>query len=132
MVSHAATPSSTDRLPGCPVQGHYAIMRARNELAAAGDVRQPAESRWAVASGVVGHLADPTRLHLLHLLSTEQAVSTLTAQVEASRSSVSHHLGRLRLAGLVRARRDGRRMLYRLTSDHLATLIGEVLEYADH
>lgn len=86
----------------------------------------------AVAAEVLRHLADPTRLHLLRLLSTEQDVSTLTVQVAASRSSVSQHLGRLRLAGLVQARRDGRRMLYRLTSDHLAALIAEALNYADH
>ncbi|HEX4246709.1 MAG TPA: metalloregulator ArsR/SmtB family transcription factor [Pseudonocardia sp.] len=88
--------------------------------------------RYAVAADVLGHLADPTRLHLLRLLTAEQDVSTLTAQVAASRSSVSQHLGRLRLAGLVHARRDGRRMLYRITSDHLATLVTEALQYADH
>jgi len=88
--------------------------------------------RYAVAAEVLGHLADPTRLHLLRLLTTEQDVTTLTAQVAASRSSVSQHLGRLRLAGLVHARRDGRRMLYRITSDHLAALVTEALGYADH
>jgi DNA-binding transcriptional ArsR family regulator len=85
-----------------------------------------------VAAEVLAHLADPTRLHLLRLLTTEQDVTTLTAQVAASRSSVSQHLGRLRLAGLVRSRREGRRMLYRITSDHLADLVTEALDYADH
>lgn len=85
-----------------------------------------------MAAEVLAHLADPTRLHLLWLLTTEQDVSTLTAQVAASRSSVSQHLGRLRLAGLVQARRDGRRMYYRITSDHLAKLVTEALDYADH
>jgi DNA-binding transcriptional ArsR family regulator len=86
----------------------------------------------AVAAEVLGLLADPTRLHLLQLLSEEQDVSTLTAWVTASRSSVSQHLGRLRLAGLVQARREGRRMLYRITSDHLTKLVTEALDYADH
>jgi DNA-binding transcriptional ArsR family regulator len=107
-------------------------MRAHNELAAASDLRQVEESSWEIAAQVLGHLADPTRLHLLGLLSTEQDVSTLTAHVPASRSSVSQHLGRLRLAGLVQVRRDGRRVLYRLTSDHLMALISEVLHYTDH
>lgn len=89
-------------------------------------------ARLQVAAEVLGHLADPTRLHLLRLLSVEQDVSSLVAQVPASRSSVSQHLGRLRLAGLVRARREGRRMLYRITSDHLADLVAEALGYADH
>ncbi|NKQ52694.1 helix-turn-helix transcriptional regulator [Amycolatopsis sp. K13G38] len=90
------------------------------------------DGQLTVAAGVLAHLADPTRLHLLRLLTTEQDVNTLTAQVAASRSSVSQHLGRLRLAGLVRARREGRRMLYRITSDHLSKLVGEALDYADH
>lgn len=86
----------------------------------------------AVAAEVLSHLADPTRLHLLHLLRTEHDVSSLTQRVAASRSSVSQHLARLRLAGLVTTRRDGRRMCYRITSDHLSTLVDEALGYADH
>ncbi|WP_019815322.1 ArsR/SmtB family transcription factor [Saccharomonospora saliphila] len=89
-------------------------------------------TRFAAAAEVLGHLADPTRLHLLRLLDVEQDVTALAAQVPASRSSVSQHLGRLRLAGLVEARRDGRRMYYRITSDHLSALIDEALDYADH
>ncbi|WP_370588584.1 ArsR/SmtB family transcription factor [Pseudonocardia sp. C8] len=82
---------------------------------------------------ILRHLADPTRLHLLRLLvAGPRDVSELTAQVEASRSSVSQHLGRLRLAGLVRAGRDGRRMVYTLTSDHLAALVAEAFQFAAH
>ena len=57
-----------------------------------------------------------------------QDVNTLSAQVSASRSSVSQHLGRLRLVGLVQTRRDGRRVAYRVTSDHLRTLVGKAHE----
>lgn len=85
-----------------------------------------------VAAEVLRHLADPTRLHLLRLLRTENDVTALTAQVAASRSSVSQHLARLRLAGLVDTRRDGRRVYYRIASDHLSTLVDEALGYADH
>jgi DNA-binding transcriptional ArsR family regulator len=93
----------------------------------------PLAEQLAVAAEVLGHLADPTRLHLLHLLTEgEQDVSTLTAGGSASRSSVSQHLGRLRLAGLVQSRRDGRRMLYRITSDHLEALVEEALGFAYH
>jgi len=109
-------------------------MRARNDSATASDLPEPdSGDQLRVAAEVLRHLADPTRLHLLRLLATgEQDVNTLTAQVEASRSSVSQHLGRLRLAGLVRAHRDGRRMRYRITSDHLRALVEEVYEFAGH
>lgn len=109
-------------------------MRAHDHLSSENGLKEPPDGEHlAVAAEVLGHLADPTRLHLLCLLAAgEQDVNTLTARVPASRSSVSQHLGRLRLAGLVRFRRDGRRMLYRTTSDHLAALVDEALEYADH
>lgn len=107
-------------------------MRAHDNMATANPSQQPDDARFAVAAEVLRHLADPTRLHLLRLLTTEQDVSTLADQVAASRSSVSQHLGRLRLAGLVRSRREGRRMLYRIASDHLAALVAEALEFADH
>jgi DNA-binding transcriptional ArsR family regulator len=109
-------------------------MRAHKHVATASHSQQPLDgARLGIAADVLGHLADPTRLHLLRLLAGgEQDVGTLTGQVAASRSSVSQHLGRLRLAGLVQARRDGRRMLYRITSDHLTTLVDEALDYADH
>jgi DNA-binding transcriptional ArsR family regulator len=85
------------------------------------------------AAELLGQLADPTRLRLVRLLGTQEwDVTTLTAQVSASRSSVSQHLGRLRLAGLVAARRDGRRMLYRVTSDHLVELADQAFDLAEH
>lgn len=90
------------------------------------------DGRYVVAAELLRHLSDPTRLHLLALLTDEQDVTALTAQVSASRSSVSQHLGRLRLAGLVQARRDGRRMYYRISSDHLTALVREALGFADH
>jgi DNA-binding transcriptional ArsR family regulator len=109
-------------------------MRAHNDTATASPLPQPTSgNQLRVAADVLAHLADPTRMHLLRLLATgEQDVTTLTAQVSASRSSVSQHLGRLRLAGLVAARRDGRRMLYRITSDHLRNLVEEAYQFAGH
>ncbi|WP_363320467.1 metalloregulator ArsR/SmtB family transcription factor [Pseudonocardia sp.] len=109
-------------------------MRAHNDMAAANPRRQPVTGdQLDLAADVLRHLADPTRLHLLHLLAAgEQDVGTLTAQLAASRSSVSQHLGRLRLAGLVHVRRDGRRMRYRLASDHLVALVDEACQFAEH
>ncbi|HET6499311.1 MAG TPA: metalloregulator ArsR/SmtB family transcription factor [Amycolatopsis sp.] len=106
-------------------------MRAHDDMAGVTPERDA--NQLLVAAEVLRHLGDPTRLGLLRLLADgEQDVSALAAQVTASRSSVSQHLGRLRLAGLVQARRVGRRMLYRITSDHLSALVDEVLQFADH
>jgi len=109
-------------------------MRAHNEVASAMDLpEQDQGEHLARAAEVLRHLADPTRLHLLLLLAQgPQDVNSLTAAVEASRSSVSQHLGRLRLAGLVRGRRDGRHMYYSLTSDHIERLVAETYRFVDH
>jgi DNA-binding transcriptional ArsR family regulator len=109
-------------------------MHAHNELAGASPwPEQHRANTVAVAAEVLRHLADPTRLHLLELLAAgPQDVSTLAGQVDASRSSVSQHLTRLRLARLVTARRDGRRMVYRLTSDHVRRLVAEAYAFARH
>jgi DNA-binding transcriptional ArsR family regulator len=109
-------------------------MHAHNNMASTKQVRQPLDGdQLTLAAEVLGHLAQPTRLHLLRLLSDgEQDVNTLSSQVSASRSSVSQHLARLRLVGLVQTRRDGRRVLYRIASDHLRTLIEEAYQFAGH
>ena len=108
-------------------------MRAHNDMATANTLQTAEGEQAELAAQVLGHLSDPTRLQLLRLLARgEQDVSTLTAQVSASRSSVSQHLGRLRLAGLVAARRDGRRMLYRVHSSHVDALVEEAYQFAAH
>jgi len=87
----------------------------------------------AAAVEVLGMLADATRLELMwELLDGERDVGALTAAVSASRSSVSQHLGRLRLAGLVQVRREGRRMIYRARGGHVRALVAEALFHADH
>ncbi len=62
----------------------------------------------------------------------EADVSTLTEACGAARPSVSQHLGRLRLAGLVTHRKEGRRVVYALRHGHLRRLVEEALSVADH
>lgn len=45
---------------------------------------------------------------------------------------VSQHLARLRLAGLVNTRKEGRRVVYSLSDGHLRRLVDEALNVADH
>lgn len=59
-------------------------------------------------------LADPTRLRLLNLLAGgETCVCELTGTLRIVQPKVSRHLARLKQAGLVEARRDGKWMHYR-------------------
>lgn len=66
-------------------------------------------------------LADENRLRILMLLrERELCVFELMGVLELSQSLVSSHLGVLRAAGLVQARREGKRMRYALTQVGLA------------
>jgi len=68
-------------------------------------------------------VASPKRLELIELLCQgEKTVETLAAQAEISVKLASAHLKELRLAQLVESRKDGRYVLYRLTSTSVADL----------
>jgi DNA-binding transcriptional ArsR family regulator len=69
-------------------------------------------------------LSVPVRLHLLWLLIHHQHdVSTLAKTVGAKIPTVSHHLAKLRLAGLVTARRDGSHHIYTIEDPHMIALV---------
>ncbi|MFI7355387.1 ArsR/SmtB family transcription factor [Streptomyces avidinii] len=89
--------------------------------------------RLEVAASVLALLADRTRLSLVERLGRGEAdVTTLTEACGAARPSVSQHLAKLRLAGLVTTRKDGRRVVYALGHGHLRRLVDEALNVADH
>ncbi|WP_371493807.1 metalloregulator ArsR/SmtB family transcription factor [Kitasatospora sp. NBC_00374] len=89
--------------------------------------------RLDVAASVLALLADRTRLALMERLGRGEAdVTTLVEATGAARPSVSQHLAKLRLAGLVTTRKDGRRVVYSLRHGHLRRLVDEALNVADH
>ena len=68
-------------------------------------------------------LAERTRLRIVNLLlSGELCVCDIQRILEVSQSGVSRHLTYLKHAGLVRDRRDGVRIFYRLAAERDATL----------
>ncbi|WP_405148479.1 metalloregulator ArsR/SmtB family transcription factor [Sphaerisporangium sp. NBC_01403] len=94
---------------------------------------QPTTAQVETAVEAFRMLSDGTRLRLMWLLASgEYDVSSLAGAIGAARPSVSQHLAKLRLAGLVEARRDGRRVLYRARDAHVRRLIAEALFHADH
>jgi DNA-binding transcriptional ArsR family regulator len=95
--------------------------------------RNPGEEQIALAAELLALLGDRTRLTLLHALTSGEAdVTTLTEACGAARPAVSQHLARLRTAGLVATRKDGRRVIYSLPDGHLRRLVAEALNVADH
>jgi len=93
----------------------------------------PTDAQAAAAAASFAMLADPTRLKLLWLASREELdVTTLAERAATSPTTASQHLAKLRLAGLVNIRADGRRRLYSVRGSHLRALIQEALYHADH
>ena len=69
-------------------------------------------------------LGDPTRLKILAALrAQEMCVCDLAAYTCLTESAVSHQLRRLKDLALVRSRRDGQIVYYRLDDDHVANLL---------
>lgn len=91
------------------------------------------EEQVDLAVEVFRMLADPTRVRLLWLLSEgELAVGELADRLARNASSVSQHLAKLRMARLVRTRRDGTTVFYRVENDHIARLVRDALFNAEH
>lgn len=84
------------------------------------DAKHALFAEFAAVGRVLGH---PRRLELLDLLAQgTRSVDALASATELGVSTCSAHLQALREAGLVRSRRQGKRILYSLTDDDVAVL----------
>jgi DNA-binding transcriptional ArsR family regulator len=91
----------------------------------AGEAAEVAETLKALGS--------PARLRLLtELVEGERTVERLAAAGGLSLSATSHHLRLLRSLRLVRARRDGRNVVYTLHDHHLGDLLAAVRHHHEH
>ncbi|KAA0095387.1 transcriptional regulator [Mycolicibacterium sp. P1-18] len=78
-------------------------------------------------------LADATRVQVLWaLVDQEMSVNELADHVGKPAPSVSQHLAKLRMARLVRPRRDGTTIFYSLENDHVAQLVADAVFNAEH
>jgi DNA-binding transcriptional ArsR family regulator len=96
-------------------------------------VEQPTDEQLLMAAETMKLLADATRLRIVWaLLHGEHAVGELADHVGAQPANVSQHLAKLRLARLVKVRRDGNRILYLVENAHVRRLLEEALFHTDH
>lgn len=73
---------------------------------------------------------DGTRLQILHALEQrELCVCDLAALLGLTKSAVSHQLKALRLANLVKCRREGQNAFYSLADEHVKLIIDMGLEH---
>jgi DNA-binding transcriptional ArsR family regulator len=78
-------------------------------------------------------LADATRVQVLWALADgELSVTELAEHVGKPAPSVSQHLAKLRMARLVRTRREGTTIFYSLENEHVRQLVTDAVCNAEH
>ncbi|MDP9094364.1 MAG: metalloregulator ArsR/SmtB family transcription factor [Actinomycetota bacterium] len=93
----------------------------------------PNEEQVSAAVMSFALLAEPTRVRMLWALrDSELDVASLADAAGCRPTVASQHLSKLRFAGLVEGRRDGRRVVYRIRGVHVRNLLAEALFHADH
>lgn len=100
------------------------VRRAREEM-------KPAEAVLLLAE-TFRALGDPNRLRLVHALArSELCVHDLAVALGMSQSAVSHSLRVLRQLRLVRSRKDGKTIYYRLDDHHIGRLVSDGFEHVE-
>jgi DNA-binding transcriptional ArsR family regulator len=99
-----------------------------------GGVRdQPPEEQVDLAVEVFRMLADATRVRVLWaLLDAELPVNEVARAVGRSPAGVSQHLAKLRMGRLVRTRKQGNQVFYRIENSHVRQLVEDVVFHVDH
>lgn len=93
----------------------------------------PTDEQVGLAVETFRLLGDATRLKIIAVLAAgEQSVGALAEAVGAPPTAVSQHLAKLRMARMVRARREGTFLYYSLEDVHVLQLVEEALFHADH
>lgn len=91
----------------------------------------PPDEAVKAAAASLRLVADPTRMKILWALAQgESSVSCLAELSGASPTAVSQHLAKLRLAGLVTDRRQGRFIYYSVADDHVTRLLADAIAHA--
>ncbi|MGW0627124.1 ArsR/SmtB family transcription factor [Streptomyces sp. NPDC002758] len=93
-------------------------------VARIGGIQDPSAEVLAEAAAAFGLLASTARLHIMWALSeSESDVTHLADRVGGALPAVSQHLAKLKLAGLVRSRRQGRRQIYFVADPDVVTVV---------
>ena len=88
------------------------------------------EDQMSRLAGMFRLMGDPTRLRIILACQGEPTpVGEIARRLHLSPSLVSHHLRLLRAARVLRARRQGKQMLYAAADDHIRCVIADMLEH---
>ncbi len=93
--------------------------------------RQAKDALFDAFASVAQALASGRRADIVDVLAQgERSVDEVAGEIGQSLANTSHHLRSLARSGLVRSRREGTRVVYRLASDRVAELWAAVRDVA--
>src|SRR5919202_1097067 len=93
--------------------------------------RESKDALYDGLSAVAKAIANGRRAEIVDVLAQgERSVEEIASEIDQSVANTSQHLQVLARAGLVRSRRDGTRVIYRLASDRVADLWAAVRDVA--
>jgi ArsR family transcriptional regulator, zinc-responsive transcriptional repressor len=86
---------------------------------------------YARVTDLFAALASPVRAAVVHrLIDRTHTVADLVEALHLSQPLVSHHLARLRYAGLVVGERAGRHVEYRVADEHVAHIFLDAYQHS--
>lgn len=91
---------------------------------------EPTGPQLTSAAATFALLGNPVRLHVLWLAAQDvHDVTALAGRAGVGVATMSQHLTKLRLAGLISARREGRRHIYTVEDPHVLTLVQQIFAH---
>lgn len=118
------TNAANSALETCEIQGIHSdiIHSVQNKLPDFSHLRELAD--------VFKLFGDSTRIGILWALSeSEMCVCDLCALLKMKQPAVSHQLKNLKLARIIKARRDGKVIYYSLDDDHIRKMLDFGMEH---
>lgn len=89
-----------------------------------------AEELYTELAALLRLFGDGTRVRIMHALEqSEMCVCDLAQLLGVTKSAVSHQLSQLRLAKLVKFRRDGQQVFYSLADEHVRLILDMGFEH---
>jgi DNA-binding transcriptional ArsR family regulator len=87
-----------------------------------------------LAVNIFSLLADATRVRIILVLKEkgEIPVGEIANRLNKSQTAISQHLAKMRLSKLVRARREGTNVYYRLMNEHAYNLVAQAIFQGEH
>jgi len=91
---------------------------------------EPTRPQLDSAASTFALLSNSARLHVLWLAAqNSHDVTALAERTGLGVATMSQHLTKLRLAGLISARREGRRHIYTVDDPHILTLVQQIFAH---